>query len=115
MPVPRVRFTVRRMMVAVAVLAILLGVYGWVLRLRRMSVEFLAEARRHADMEQVLRTIIGVSGRDSFVDISPGPGVPSRRTTAGAVAEHEAALGRKYERAARYPWLSVAPGPPEPE
>ena len=25
------------------------------------------------------------------------------------------ALARKYERAARYPWLSVAPDPPEPE
>ncbi len=112
---PRVRFTVRRMMVAVAIAAILLGLYGWVVRLRRMSVEFLAEARRHADMEKMLRTISGVSGRDSLVEISPGPGVPWKRNTAGAEADQEAALKLKYEHAARYPWLPVAPDPPEPE
>lgn len=30
-------------------------------------------------------------------------------------AEHFANLKQKYERAARYPWLPVAPDPPEPE
>jgi hypothetical protein len=29
-------------------------------------------------------------------------------------ADHHAAMARKYERAARYPWLPVAPDPPEP-
>ncbi len=31
------------------------------------------------------------------------------------LAAHYAGLKRKYERAARYPWLSVTPDPPEPE
>jgi hypothetical protein len=30
-------------------------------------------------------------------------------------ADHHASLARKYERAARYPWLSVEPDPPDPE
>ena len=30
-------------------------------------------------------------------------------------ADHHASLARKYERAARYPWLPVEPDPPEPE
>jgi hypothetical protein len=30
-------------------------------------------------------------------------------------AHHHASLARKYERAARYPWLPVEPDPPEPE
>ena len=30
-------------------------------------------------------------------------------------ADHHASLARKYERAARYPWLLVEPDPPEPE
>jgi hypothetical protein len=32
-----------------------------------------------------------------------------------ARADYYAALKRKYRRAARYPFLSVAPDPPEPE
>jgi hypothetical protein len=31
------------------------------------------------------------------------------------VADRSGELRRKYERAARYPWLPVAPDPPEPE
>jgi hypothetical protein len=34
---------------------------------------------------------------------------------AGALATAHAAMRRKYERAARYPWLSVAPDLPAPE
>ncbi len=29
--------------------------------------------------------------------------------------EREDELARKYERAARYPWLPVEPDPPEPQ
>jgi hypothetical protein len=29
-------------------------------------------------------------------------------------AAYHAALGRKYERAARYPWLAIEPDPPIP-
>jgi hypothetical protein len=40
-----------------------------------------------------------------------------RRIVAGLVRKifyHES-LARRYERAARYPWLPVEPDPPEPE
>jgi hypothetical protein len=30
-------------------------------------------------------------------------------------ADHHASLVRKYEHAARYPWLPVGPDPPEPD
>jgi hypothetical protein len=35
--------------------------------------------------------------------------------TLSAQRESQLALARKYQRASRYPWLSVAPDPPEPE
>ena len=30
-------------------------------------------------------------------------------------ADYHGTMRRKYERAARYPWLAVAPDPPEPQ
>jgi hypothetical protein len=39
---------------------------------------------------------------------------PYRSANSLTEAERFAALARKYERAARYPWLPVEPDPPEP-
>jgi hypothetical protein len=102
-------------MALVAVAALLMGAVDGYLRLRRRSVAFRARAEQHAAMEEMLRRLlIDVSGDRSPVDISPGPGLPSKRFTARFVADREASLKRKYERAARYPWLPVAPDPPYP-
>ncbi len=91
MPLPRVRFTVRRMMVAVAVVAI--GVVGYVNvekdRTRRVWI-----AAEHAYEAELLAKSAGSS--------------PAK------FRWHEA-MAAKYLRAARYPFLPVAPDPPEPE
>ncbi len=90
MPLPRVRFTVRRMMVAVAVAACIfclierrrrfLIIVG---RLRMPDARFL---RHPGDADYVLR-----------------------------LARWHDELQAKYEFAAAHPWLPVAPDPPAPE
>src|SRR4051812_4169586 len=115
MPLPRMRFTVRRIMGAVAAVAVLLGLYGGFLHLARRAEGFRRLAHVHADEEAFLREIIAISGEGASVDFFPGLALPSRRVTARAVADLHASLKWKYERAARFPWLPVAPDPPEPE
>jgi hypothetical protein len=87
MRVPRVRFTVRRMMVAVAVVGLLLGGAAW---MRRRSLWHLGLAISHTE-ESVAWQID-----------------PPR-------AIHLARLAERHARAARYPWLPLAPGPPGPK
>ena len=88
MRLPRVRFTVRRLMVVTAVVA--LAAYGAVLW--RRSAEYRERA-------------------DQFCPL----------TMSGNNAEERVWLERrwlmfyKYDRAARYPFLPVAPDPPQPE
>jgi hypothetical protein len=89
------RFTVRRLMVAVAFVGMALGVID--LWKRRERFGRRAALLREAELFHRIQS-----------------------TRWDAVQEIEAAdwLGRladKYERAARYPWLPVAPDPPEPE
>jgi hypothetical protein len=115
MRLPRVRFTVRRLMIAVAIVALALGIFAECVRLSRKSASFRTQAEACSGIEETLRMIIAASGPDTPVDVSPGPGMPSRRFTAMVVAEHQAALKLKYERAARRPWLPVEPDPPEPQ
>ena len=96
MPVPRPRFTVRRLMIAVAVVAVLLEIgaeVGAVLK-RRES---------HFGLE---------GGEHRFAECMSGPGL------AGNHPRQAAYYGRmavKYEWAARYPFLPVWPDPPEPD
>jgi hypothetical protein len=114
MRLPRLRFTLRTLIALVAVVAATLGGFLEYRRLMRKAAEYRARAEEHAGIEQTLRTIIEKSGPNPPVDISPGNGLRSKRFTAQALADHEAALRLKYERAACYPWLSVEPDPPEP-
>ncbi len=94
MKLPRVRFTVRRMMVAVAVASLALGLSQW---MRRRSGRFDEIHRRHV--------------RASFeIAYSSGPWSDKE-----ARMTYHWRMITKYERAARYPFLPVAPDPPEPE
>jgi hypothetical protein len=111
MRIPRLRFTVRRLMLAVAVVAALLGCAD--LWRRREHYRRLAET--HALSEMVLR-VDSVMARG---DPTGGPGVrlldlSDSLEEAAKWADYHAGLRRKYERAARYPWLPVAPDPPPP-
>jgi hypothetical protein len=102
-------------MVAVAIVAILFGGYVEFLALQRRAAAYRELARSHRDMEEVLLLIASREGFESPVDVSPGPGLRSVRFPLRVVAAHESTLRRKYERAARYPWLPVEPDPPTPE
>ena len=92
MRMPRVRFTVRRMMVVVAIVA--LGLWVQVLRTRRSA--FLRVAETHRRQAALLRIDThGIVPPDWF--------------------DRKERLARKYSYAAAHPWLPVEPGPPGPE
>jgi len=135
MPVPRVRFTVRRLMIAVAIVALILGAE----LTRRRSAQFRLLARSYASAAEFdglileggtttfrledgqIREVHGSSSIRIPTDegglvesaIDPTPGYDEDRLRRRA--EYHDFLRRKYDRAARYPWLPVAPDPPEPE
>ena len=101
MRVPRVRFTVRRMMVAVAVVALVLGGVLRALDLARRSAEY---RRKATEAEKHEKRLVSYSKR-----------YPERAKRLRALSGDWASVKEKYHRAARYPWLPVAPDPPEPE
>src|SRR5436309_1037307 len=107
------RFRLRTMMVAVAVVSI-----AWVgairvldlLELRDMYRRFEHEFGREGMLETAIasvRRLVSDSRRPHMLRAY----VPLR----SGRAAYYAALRRKYERAARYPWLPVAPDPPPPQ
>ena len=94
---PRPRFTLRWMMVAVAVSALMLGCWAVIVR-RRDRFESLASFHRGMTGPMTIRTF--------------APEAPIFETATG---RWHYELARKYDNAARYPWLPVSPDPPEPE
>ena len=111
MRVPRVRFTVRTLMVLVAVVAIILG--GMILRQRAAS--YRQRAAQFGWVATGLRQS-AASGNAAFLHPTPtGPGTPMTQAMSLRWAEYYAGLRAKYEHAALYPWLPVEPDPPEPE
>jgi hypothetical protein len=119
MTLPRVRFTVRRLMVVVAIAAIAVWLPVILTRrakYHRLAREFDAKATVaralgphgviHADAVTIRATNVYVLQRE------PGSGPFD---CLGAHSDYYAAMKEKYERAARYPFLPVAPDPPEPE
>jgi hypothetical protein len=114
MPLPRVRFTVRRMMVALVVMAVALGT---VEGLRRRRESFQRRARMFAHKvsaeimaEQNYRTSRRSNRRGSAFYYDG-------RTTAAyyQLVEHYDALRVKYEQAAARPWWFVGRDRPEPD
>jgi hypothetical protein len=102
MRLPRVRFTVRRMILAVAVLAALI----WGGTLWQRAVLYQWKTRFHSQME-----------RSSVIAVIEGPNNANREELtemSRAWANHHAALRRKYELAAARPWVYVPPDPPQP-
>jgi hypothetical protein len=87
----RPRFTVRRLMVAVAIFGVLLSVHVWI-------------NRRHSDFRH---------NRDKHVRIALSEYEKEGRKT--PKFNHHWEIAGKYARASLRPWLPVAPDPPEPE
>jgi Tfp pilus assembly protein PilE len=112
----RVRISMRQLMVAVAILAVLLAAaIAWTRR--EKSEQFRAEAARNARLEEFFQMT-----ERSFLDFaaqleSRGENSGETRQIAAklrAEADYYAALRRKYEHAATQGWLIVAPDPPLP-
>src|SRR3954469_25325987 len=103
------RFRVRTLMIAVAVVAVALGAG----RRRQRAPTFLQRAAEFAERETTSWLMVEASCRRN-----PLPGLivvhedPMRHRW---WALYLGRLRRKYERAARYPWLPVPPDPPPPE
>jgi len=87
---PRPRFTVRRLMFAVAIVAFLFGM---------------------ADRSRRFSAIAGLYSQRSQASVTT-PDQVRRRARWNA---YRVAMYRKYRRAARYPWLPVEPDPLPPE
>jgi hypothetical protein len=124
------RFTTRQLMAVVAVCGVAsgLGVMAW-----RSSV-YRSLAARHSRHEEGMRREV----EELEENLANVPDRIAKSREAGDVEEEEAwlrgvtqwqeklspyrreiqragQLREKYERAARYPWLPVAPDPPEPK
>jgi hypothetical protein len=103
MNLPRVRFTVRRLMIAVAIVAIL---FGAVYRLASRRARFLAIAQHHresiTDEDPLLKAYFSVLDGESRSLLTP-------------INRWHHAMTSRYRHAADHPWLPVAPDPPEPE
>jgi hypothetical protein len=102
-------------MVAVAIVAILIGT-GLEINRRLRRFARLAGHHSRVAIEQ-FGTFMAFGGDSAALDEVPpagwGPARYLRRLKASIGHHHAMAL--KYESAARYPWLPVAPDPPEPE
>jgi hypothetical protein len=103
---PRPRFTVRRLMIAVAILAIGFGAIKWVAEMRARSSDY----RRRA-IEFECRTLRRGSmvwkGGNRWVDRFDNENDCLRDDWARRMAA-------KYERLSYYPWLAAEPDPPPP-
>lgn len=101
---PRVRFSVRRMMIAVAivVMIVLTAIF-----LNRRSDEFWGRAAYHRGGEAMSRAVAFRAWRLN--------GDARLIAHAEQMEAQHRTLELKYEHAARYLWLPVAPDPPEPE
>ena len=94
------RMTTRRWMVAVAVVAVACAA---TIALMERSRRFAHIARHHAGALPVI----------SYVDIVSGD--ETRLSWGRCVTSWHAQMAKKYQYAARYPWLPVEPDPPRPE
>ncbi|SRR5579883_2155774 len=105
------RMTTRLWMIVVAVVALSIAAE----QMRRKSARYRERAERHAKIEEACRKSAALLPlmKPSDYEIMCGRMVQATRLSPWLAAYH-AELRRKYEYAARYPWLPVEPDPPGP-
>jgi hypothetical protein len=116
---PRLRFTVRRLMVAVAAIGGASGAYLGIMTEGRLAQAYRRRAAEHRMWEEVHRQS-GERFRMLWLEAveSKDPEHEDFRSTAEwdeARRRWHGELMRKYEYAASRPWLPVEPDPPEPK
>ena len=105
---PRSGLTVRRLMVIVAVVAILMAFVPHCIRRSHWASSYRALAAGHkAGALSTLASVTDGAGRELLSAQEVAELEPER------VAYH-AALSQKYDRAANRPWSTVPPDPPYP-
>jgi hypothetical protein len=107
------RFTVRRLMIVVAIVAFTISTATWARRRWREAEEFYQEKLTYHRSNAAFCRFPLENHPPIWVPAPP----PSRADLEWArrgVEYHEAMI-LKYERAVRYPWLPVSPDPPKPE
>jgi hypothetical protein len=104
MRLPRFRFTIGRLMVAVAILALALTIYVGIER-RRAWLQRLAQYH----WEKVAANSVVQADADRTI-YRASASLRNRQ-----LAHYHVNLANKYANAARYPWLPVSPDPPEPK
>ena len=122
----RLRWRLRTLLAALAVAA----TATWALLMWRRSEQYRGAAEVYAAHERVLRSDLKQLGEDVFdsgwvLEREGGQLRWKRMTPAAARAHHRAELARGaaeygrlrrgFERAARYPWLTVPLDPPPPD
>jgi hypothetical protein len=95
MKFPRAQFTVRRMMVAVALASLAIGMIARSRQMREVAARHEAEAHQHSQMMPL-----------------PNGGLVELFDTRG---QWHRAMAEKYGRASRYPFLPDVADPPEPD
>jgi hypothetical protein len=118
----RVRFTIKRAMFAVAVLALIMGVARivWLRDHYRRTAAAYALAERK--QREILRTFVAAAEAEENMLLAFGMNVSAEDKEQNAAdaramqqtAEYCAALRRKYEQAAAHPWIPLEPDPPAP-
>jgi hypothetical protein len=108
---PRVRFTVRRLMVVVAVVALVLGTIGYDVRLRK---NWHRLARYHADWVGGLTTDTQYENSREIVTYYKLNGERMTDLEYRLRQWNEQMMFKCFERS-RHPWQHFAPNPPEPK
>ena len=124
------RFSVRRVMVVVAVVALGLGICREGTRLMRLRHEYALREATHSAMSMRAAALAEVSQEAWRADVLrlaqmfrgiEGDGIAAALTLAPAPPAIQAKLARyhqelnvKYLRAQRRPWIPVEPDPPAP-
>jgi hypothetical protein len=113
MKLPRVRFTVRQVLVAVAALALLMAAGIEAVRQMRIARAYRQMAVYHASwrdfcLAEAEEYRAAVAARPASRDWSRS------EAHQRALAQYHDSQASKYRLAARSPWLPVEPDPPEP-
>jgi hypothetical protein len=109
--------TTRRWMIAVVVVAVLFGGIVELPRLWTVRQQYLGIAEKYGYWEKKLNSAVGLRQEITYYSVKLPRGreqSPVRLAKMKSEASYYAALRAKYERAARLPWLPVAPDPAPP-
>ncbi len=116
MRMPRPRFTIRWMMVLVAVAALALSVAATRRRMANLSLAYLDRAREYAIKAELASLNAVESEYYAQHGRTPDPKYARSCISYRRLSEFHHTMKRKYQRAASRPWLPIAPDPaPPPE